>query len=220
MLNSPNPADHNQHLAKLVSTYPRRPSSSDVGVLRDQDAQAHSTNAPTAPQAQQPIESLDGGVNDTSSSPKQHRHARAHTSTEALGPHRCAPGPSQLWLNCAVAPPARATNPQRRLALLANKRGTSSQERPPYLDKSPGPRRCAPGPTEEIPLGEVSTGKSLHAAPTDSTRDTHDTLHGVANPRHPARPWIRTVQYMVPFLTIRSARLDVVPPRQCAGLPG
>lgn len=148
------------------------------------------------------------------------RDRQARTSTQALRRRRCAPGPSQLWLNCAVAPPARATNPQRRLALLANKRGTSSQERPPYLDKSPGPRRCAPGPTEEIPLGEVSTGKSLHAAPTDSTRDTHDTLHGVANPRHPARPWIRTVQYMVPFLTIRSARPDVVPPRQCAGLPG
>lgn len=138
------------------------------------------------------------------------RDRQARTSTQALRRRRCAPSSSDK-------PPTAPRAPGQQARYLLP--GAAI----PYLDQSPGPRRCAPGPTEEIPLGEVSTGKSLHAAPTDSTRDTrdtHDTLHGVANPRHPARPWIRTVQFMVPFLTIRSARPDVVPPGQYARLPG
>lgn len=103
---------------------PRKPCDSAAAV------QAKSTKLELrrCPPPAQPTEALDRAavphVHKSSS-----RDRQAHTAAQALRRRRCAPGPSRRCSNCAVAPPARATNPQRRLALLSNKRGTSSQER-------------------------------------------------------------------------------------------
>lgn len=103
------------------------------------------------------------------------RDRQARTSTQALRRRRCAPGPGQLWLNCAVAPPARATNLQRRLALLANKRGTSSQERPFHTSTKALDHAAVP----QAQLRRSLSARSVQANPYTLPRPIPPAIHTI-----------------------------------------